>query len=80
MHGLPQTYSVAQVAEATGQPESYVARKCRAGEWPHLRGSRGAVRFTAEQVARCLELMTVASAAPEAPRLSFAPRSRRRAS
>lgn len=77
---LPRTFSTAEVAEALGEDESFVKRKCRLGDWPHRRGSRGRVSFTAEDYSRVLELIAAEAQPKPEPRLSFAPRSRRRAS
>jgi hypothetical protein len=77
MSDLPRLHSVAEVAEALGQPESFVMAKCRSKEWPHTRGSRGRVGFTDQHYAAVLELMSVQPADRPAPRMAFAPRSRR---
>lgn len=53
---LPKTCGVAELAEALGWSESYVAAKARSGEWPHLRGARGSVRFTQEDVEEVVRL------------------------
>lgn len=74
---LPQLYTAAEVAQALQLSERYVADKCRRHEWPYRRGARGALRFTAEDYGRILELIRVDVEAPPTPRLSFAPRSRR---
>lgn len=77
---IERLYTVAEVAEALGETERYVTEKCRLREWPHQKGSRGRPSFTEQDYATVLELRAVPVAAPEVPRLSFAPRARRRAS
>lgn len=76
-YSLPRTFSAFDIAKALGETERYVRDKCRAGEWPHKRGSRGTPRFTQADFDRILELIAVPEEAQPAPRLSFAPRSRR---
>lgn len=79
---IQRLYTVAEVAEALGPSatERYVTQKCRTGGWPHRRLARGAIGFTAEDYAAVLDLIAAPTTAADAPRLSFAPRSRRRAS
>lgn len=78
---LPAAYPLEVVAAALGENPRYVQERCRRREWPHLRGARGRISFTAEQYARVLELIAQDPAAEtESARISFAPRSRRRAS
>jgi hypothetical protein len=75
---LPAVYSVADVAAALGETERFVSVKCRQRAWPHRRGSRGRVSFTADDYAQILELCSAPPAAAEdAPRWALAPRSRR---
>jgi hypothetical protein len=78
---LSATHSVEEVAAALGETESFVQTKCRRREWPHLRGARGRVSFTAEQYAEILRLIAYQPPAErDTGRISFAPRSGRRAS
>lgn len=77
---IERLYSVAEVAEALRQTERYVLDKCRRREWPHRRLARGQVGFTEADYAAVLDLCSAPPAEPESPRLSFAPRARRRAS
>jgi hypothetical protein len=78
---LPATHSVEEVAAALGETPYFVMVKCRRREWPHNRGARARISFTAEQYAQILELIAQAPASDgPAPRMAFAPRSRRRAS
>lgn len=77
---LPPLYSLPEVAAALGQTERYVQEKTRLREWPHRRLARGVVAFTAEDYAKVLELCASAPVEMPAPRLAFAPRSRRLAS
>jgi hypothetical protein len=74
---LQRLHSVAEVAEALGETERFVKDHCRAGLWPHRRGARGRISFTAEDYARVLELIAADVTTEQSPRLSFAPRSRR---
>jgi hypothetical protein len=74
---LQRLHSAEEVAEAIGETPNYVKAKCRAKQWPHRRGARGRVSFTADDYARVLELIAADVTAQESPRLSFAPRSRR---
>lgn len=53
---LPRLFRPAEVAEALQQSENYVLMQCRAGRWPHCRVARGAIRLTAEDFARVIEL------------------------
>jgi hypothetical protein len=76
---LTPNHTVEEVAAALGETAYYVQTKCRAREWPHCRGARGRVSFTAEHFNRILELIAEPEASAEAqPRFSFAPRSGRR--
>lgn len=81
MSTLEPTHSLEEVAAALGQTPRYVADKCRARLWPYRKGAYRQMRFTAADYAQILELIAQAPAVePEQPRMSFAPRSRRRAS
>lgn len=79
MSELERLHTVAQVAEALGPDvtERYVLDQCRKGVWPHRRLARGRRAFTAADYAQILELVAAEPNSTEAPRLSFAPRSRR---
>lgn len=77
---LAATYSVEDVAAALGEHASFVKGRCRRREWPHLRGARGRVSFTAEQYAEILQLCAQPPAERDTERINFAPRSGRRAS
>lgn len=77
MTALPALHTAADVAAALGATDHYVKERCRRHEWPHRRMARGEVRFTADDYAQILELVSVAAAQPAEPRMSFAPRSRR---
>jgi hypothetical protein len=75
---LPKLYTAEQVAEAIGETEGYVKRKCQRHEWPHRRGARGVHKFTADDFAQIVELIAspVSDDAPT-PRFQLAPRSKR---
>jgi hypothetical protein len=75
---LPRLFTSAEVAWALQVSESYVRQKARAREWPHRRGPRGTPLFSRDDVAQILELMKSPVVAPTEPRVSFAPKSRRR--
>lgn len=77
---LPRLHSAAEVAEALGMTERYVTEKARNGEWPHRKGPRGVALFSDEDYRQVLELIAAPVVAQAEPRLSWAPRSGRKAS
>ena len=74
---LPETFTVAEVAETTRQTDHYVKQKCRRREWPHRKGARGVPFFTADDVAAIVELCAAPAEAETTERFALAPRSRR---
>lgn len=77
MTGLPRLFTAAEVAEALRVTEYYVEQQTLRRAWPHRRGPRGVRLFTAEDVAAITDLMAQQVENAPAPRVSFAPRSRR---
>jgi hypothetical protein len=74
---LPETFTVADVAETLHESEHYVKTKCRRREWPHRKGARGVPFFTAADVAEIVELCAAPAEAETQERFALAPRSRR---
>lgn len=77
MTALERLLSVAEVADLLGETPTYVQQQCRRQLWPHRRLARGRIAFTAEDYAGVLELCAQDVAAPDNPRMAFAPRSRK---
>jgi excisionase family DNA binding protein len=75
---LPRLYTPAEAAEALRVGENYVLTQCRAGRWPHVRVARGAIRLTADDVARVVELCRAEAASATRPDSQQAPLAARR--
>ncbi len=62
--------TAADVAETFGRTPGWVNGQCRAKRWPHVKVGKS-YRFTAEQVAQIVALLTVGPSEPDAAEQSW---------
>jgi len=75
---IPELFTPTEVATALRVSENYVLTQCRSGAWPCVRMARKAIRMSASDIERAIELSRDASTASAASPSFLTPRSQSR--